>query len=286
MTMRRTFGTTVMWLGVKAIVWLGVKAVVWPTRAVVWLGAQGWHSVEPFMTPRQPPGSARPVERLRLALNSAGVVAAGASFAYWRNLSNFSLSNVLDNWLNGTAQAVIVALIALFLSCLGLLALQRQGGRVALLKTLSLPLRVAVGYCAGVILPVMAVGWATHQHTSPTLLFVLFPAEVFWFGAFLHASILAARHFFRAEEVHPAMGSSCLAFVGIWSLFVSMRSLVQDGLNQAYPSWAAVLLAFAVPAGIVALSGWDLIHLNASGHLRGRMPITLGDPTVETADVP
>jgi len=109
LTMRRTFGTTVMWLGLKAIVWLAVKAVVWPTRAVVWLGARGWHSVEPFMAPRQPPGQARPVDRLRLALDSAGVVAAGASFAYWRKLSNFSLSNALGSWLNGTAQAVIVA---------------------------------------------------------------------------------------------------------------------------------------------------------------------------------
>lgn len=278
------FLRTLVWLVKRAVVWPVKKTLVWLFTAVVWLGAQGWHRVTPLMTPRKSPRPARALERLRLVLDSAGIVVAGAAFAYWRGLSDFSVSSALGYWVNGIAQAVIVALIVLCLSCLILLGLHRSGSRAALFKELLHPLGVAAGYCAGVIVPMLVFGWAAQQQTSPPLLVVLLPVEVFWFGAFLHASILAGRHFFRAEEVHPALGSFCLIGVGLWSLFASVRNLTQDGLNPAYPSWAALLLGFAGPTAIVVLAAWDVIRQQASGHLRGRIPIMLSEPTGEAPD--
>jgi hypothetical protein len=268
-------------------------------QANVWLFYQGWALVTPLMTPQGPPGERRPWERWMSVRDAAGIGMAGAALAYWRGLRDISVSDAFQNWLNGLADSVVVALVALFVSCLALLAVHRHGARRALLRRLSVPFAVASSYCVGAVLPLLAMSWAGRHLPKASIgasgwehigvgvlglgeIVVLLAVMVFWLGAVLHASILAARYFFRVDDAHPALRSICLACVGIWSLFVGVLNLVRHGADPKYPLSVAILLCFVGPVSIVALSGWDLVQQSGS-HLR-RGPL-LGRPTV-AADTP
>lgn len=188
-------------------------------QAHVWLVYQGWKLVTPLMTPQSWPGQYRPLERWMSVRDAVGIGLTGAALAYWRGMKDLSVSTAYDNWTNGVQVSVLVALIAFCVSCLTLLTLHRSGSRVALLKRLLLPLMVATGYCGGVTLPLIAMNWARQQLPKPGIIhewadiwmlllglagnILLLAAALFWFGAVLHASILAARHFFRVDDANP-----------------------------------------------------------------------------------
>ncbi|GAB2672200.1 hypothetical protein GCM10027088_58700 [Nocardia goodfellowii] len=202
----------------------------------------GWRWTTWAMTSR----TVRRPSVLRTVTTSVGTIALILAYVYWAadaidldEILNSMAQSVLKFFVITIGITVVLGSISMFLP-----EHRARADRFWMVRQFQGPAIAVVAF--------VSVFGATSLNC------LLLPVLGLWIAALINVFRLGATHQFRLADAHPALPGLCLLIAAVWNEIGAISKIYHEGLNEVFPIWVGLLLAFAGPIATIVLSAFEI----------------------------